>query len=582
MPRHRSWGARRCRRTAALAFRGLVAVTGLGLSLPAAEVLAQEGVRPPGGPGATIYLTLNHPAHATIALLRAAGLIPDAWLNQRPLTRRAAAAALRAGMEAARKRGMDVLAAAAAWRLREFTDVFEEAVPGVMPRRGPLRIDWEDGGDARLTAEMTLELGYDTREDLPPDFKGAGTGRGGVEVYGTAGRAFGYAARYRQSTETRQGTLKGWRYAPLQTIAQQRRFGDNAAAYTESSGHFSWDGRYFGMDIRLESPAWGPSPAYNLILSGHAPSFGHVQGRVAFGRWLRYTMIVGSLKSGIIDSSRSYQPDEPAVFRALERSKYLIGHRLDLRPTASLSIGLTEAAIVGDRFPELLYLVPTVSVWDAQHYLKDPDNTMIGVDVSWRPPSGPNLYGAIALDEWQSQSAFKKAEHHNWLAFQAGALWTPPVSGGRWNLWVEATRVLPNVFRHKYPVNDWTHAESWLGFWSAQNSEVIEGRITYLFGGPLRASLWGRYAQKGGEVSRIEQYRIPPAEEFLFGRVRIGAWVGASVTLEGEAHWVATAEVVRAPKGLWPHDRAREIFPLIPASLGQEWQLFLRVAYNPF
>jgi hypothetical protein len=555
---------------------------GLLLLAPMGMATAQQATTGVAGSQATVYLSLNHPAHQTIELLRGAGLIPDAWLNRRPFTRREAATVLLAGMEAARREGLRVLADTAAWRLREFTDIAEAAETGLSPRRGPLRIDWDDGAGARLTAEMTLELGYDTREDISPDFKAAGTGRGGVEAYGTAGTAFGYAARYRQSSETREGSFKEWPHAPIQTIAQLRAFGEKGAAYTESSGHFSWDGRYFGADLRFDSPAWGPSPAYNLILSGHAPSFGHVQGRVAFGGWLQYAMIVGSLKSGIIDSSRSYQPDEPTIFRELERAKYIVGHRVDLRPFSTLQIGLTEAAIVGDRTPEMQYFVPTVSLWDSQHYLKDPDNTMIGLDIRWMPRSGPNLYGAIALDEWQSQSAFDKEEHHNWLAFQLGGIWTPPVADGRLNVWLEATRVLPNVYQHKYPVNDWLHADSPLGFWTGQNSEVIEGRVTWLFSGRLSSTLWGRYAQKGDRVDRIEQYRIPPAEEFLHGRQRMGAWVGASVTFEGEQHWLGRVEIVRAPKGLWPHSRDLAIIPSPPASLGQEWQIFFRVSYNPF
>ncbi len=577
MPKHNRREGRRSVRNVALALSALLIVRGsIALALPVratAQVSASQ---------ATIYLSPSHPAHQTIELLRGAGLVQAAWLSQRPFTRRAAAFAMLQGMRAAREQGMTALADAAAWRLREFTDVPEVAAAGVDARRGPLRIDWDDGAEARLTAEMTLELGYDTRKDIPFDFKAAGTGRGGVEAYGTAGAAFGYSARYRQSSETRESSIKEWAFAPIQTVAQLRAFGETGAAYTESSGHFSWDGKVFGVDLRFDSPAWGPSPAYNLVLSGHAPSFGHVQGRVAFGEWLRYAMIVGSLKSGIIDSSRSYQPDQPTVFRALERTKYIIGHRVDLRPFRTLQIGLTEAAIVGDRTPELQYFVPTVSVWDAQHYLRDPDNTMIGLDINWRPDAGPSLYGAVALDEWRSQSAFDKEEHHNWLAFQVGGLWTPRFAGGRVNIWLEATRILPNVYQHKFPVNDWLHAGSPLGFWAGQNSEVLEGRLTWIFSGNVRSTLWGRYAQKGALVDRIEQYRIPPAEEFLHGRVRMGAWVGASVTFEGEQHWMATAEIVRAPKGLWPHSRAQEIIPPIPASLGQEWQLFLRISYNPF
>jgi len=547
------------------------------LSAPAAT-RAQSGADTP--PAAVIYLPAAHPAYATLDRLLGAGLLPELVYGQRPLDRATVARALQEGAERAEGQGLDALAAAARWRLREFTvelrALGDDA--GTKPRRSPLRIDWEGEAGARLTGEMTLELAWDGRSDIPPDFKSAPLGRGGIEVYGTAGPTIGYAARYRQTSEAREGTVKSWPFAPVQNTAQLRTFGDDWAAYTESSGHLSLEGRHLSADVRFDSPVWGPSPAFGLLLSGHAPSFGHLQGRVRFGEWLRYTFLAGSLKSGLIDSTRSYQPEGTGYFRALERQKYLIGHRLDLRPLPTLQVGLTEMVVAADRFPEMLYFVPTVSVWDAQHYLNDPDNTMISLDAAFSPAGGPRLYGAIALDEWQMGDTFADSTSHNWMAFQLGASWTPPFMAGRWHLWMEATRVLPNVYRHKFPVNDWTHAGSWLGFPSAQNSEVLDGRLTFLVSPRLEAGLWGRYARKGGEVDIDEQYRIPPSEPFLIGPDRLGSWLGATAHFEGEDHWSLEAEVVRAPARLWPHDRTGGA----GAMLEREWQFRLVWTYNPF
>lgn len=577
-------GRRSALRTVALAILMGIALPVLaplfGESQIMAQTVARSGEEQSNLPGASVYLPLQHPAYITLEQFRAAGLLKGRWLNRRPLTRKVVAEAISNGIREARGKGMTVLAEAGMWRLREFTREIGSIGEINEPRSAPLRIDWGDD-EVNLTAEMTLELGYESRTDIPPDFKSAATGRGGIEIYGNIGRDVGYTARYRQNNESRKGTLKDWAYSPEQTIAFKGTFADNIA-YNESSGHISWDGRHLAFDLCLDSPAWGPSPNGNLLLSGHAPSFGNVQGRVKLGDWLRYTMIVGSLKSGIIDSIRSYQPDDPVYFRALERSKYLVGHRLDLRPIPSLQIGLSELTTVADRFPELIYFVPTVSIWHAQRYLNDPDNAIAGIDLSWTPAGGPYLYGSLALDEWQIADTFSDSTSHNWMAFQVGVSWTPPVDKGRWNLWLEATRVLPNVYRHKFPVNDWTHADSWLGFWSAQNSEVVQARISYLASPRLSLAAWGRYARKGGMVARSEQYIFPPSEKFMHGDVRYGGWVGGILTYEGEKHWRITAEAVRAPGGLWPHDRSPEVGPPLPASLGQEWQFFIRWTYNPF
>ena len=576
--RRARFGRRFPRGAAALLVSLAVSLSGLPNGFSAGTVSAQESATAP--PAATIYLGQGHPAYATLELFRGAGLLTDAWLDVRPLSRRAVARALATGVARARERGLEALAAAGEWRLREFVAELDGDPASIEPRPAPLCLEWAEG-EASLTAEMTLELAWDGRTDIPPDNEAALIGRGGVEVYGTAGRGIGYAARYRQSNESRQGTVRKWATDPGQAVPLQNAFLD-MVAYNESSGHLSFDGRYLGTDIRLDSPAWGPSPERNLLLSGHAPGFGHLQGRVAFGNWLRFTMLAGTLKSGIIDSLRSYQPPVDTDRRWLERQKYLIGHRLELHPLPVLHLGLQEMIIAADRFPELLYLVPTVTLWDAQHYLFDPDNAMMQVDLNFQPQRGPSLYGVFAVDEWQIGDTFADSTAHNWMAFQLGASWVPPVDGGRWHLWFEATRILPYVFRHRFPVNDWTHWESPLGFWSGQNSEVLQGRISWLASPRLTLALWGRYARAGGEAPRSEQYPDPISKQFMFGPDRLGAWVGARAIFEGEHHWRLKAEILRAPAGLWPHDRSTGISPVPPASLGQEWQVFVSWTYNPF
>jgi hypothetical protein len=539
---------------------------------------AQAGGRNPESAGSpadvTIYLPSAHPAYATVERLRAAGFLAGTWLNVRPLSRLAVARALLEGGRLAREQGLTALADAAAWRLREFgRDLGPDGIE-VEPAATLAALHWEGAHQTSITAEPTVEFAWDGREDIPPDHRSAFIARWGFELYGTAGRGVGYAARYRESAETRKGTVRQWPWFPGQTVHHSFGGFGGRIAYSQSNSHVSWDGSVFGADLRFGSPVWGPSPGSNLILSGHVPAFGHAQLRLAFGEWLRYTMLTGSLASGLTDSLRSYSPDEGAVYRDLKRQKYLIGHRIDLQLLPRLTIGLTETVIAGDRFPDLVYFVPTASLWDSQHYLTDPDNVMVALDASWTLPGGPRLYGTFGIDEWRLENTFAD-NSRNWLAFQLGGSWTLPVDDGRWHLWLEATRVHPNVYRHKFPVNDWTHADSGLGFWSGQNSEVLEGHLIYHVDPRLSIAAWGRYARKGGEGSRIQQYDDTTAERFMDGADRLGAWIGGRLTFEGQRHWRIIAEVVRAPRMLWPHDSP-------PAAPGQEWQIALRWAYNPF
>lgn len=522
---------------------------------------------------ASVYLPDNHPAYETLELFRAAGLLDEGWWDHRPLSRVRMAQGLSRGTERARALGLDALARLGEWRLRVFSaELGREDARWSTPFH-PLGIGWRDDNGASLYAEPTMELAYDMREDIPPDNKPAVTGRAGFEIYGTAGSGIGYAARYRRSKEVRDGSLNRWDLTPERPLPL-RKFSPNPAPNAESSGHISWDGRVLGFDLSYSSPAWGPSPSRNLMLSGHAPNMGNLQGRVEFGNWLRYAVLVATLKSGIIDSVRSYQPEEPHELRDLERSKQLVGHRIDLRLGRSVRLGLMEMVIFADRAIPWYYLVPTVSLYNLQDYQEDRDNSFLGLDMSWAPKKGPRLYGSITIDEWHLAETFSDSLSQNWMAFQVGASWTPHIGKGRWHLWLEATRVLPNVYRHAFPVNDWTHADRGIGFWSGQNSEVLEGSISCVLSPPVSLRLWGRYARKGGEVTREEQYDRPPIERFMLGDVRTGAWVGLKLVLETASYGFITANVVRAPAQLWPQS--------LPGSAGEDWQFNLKWAYNPF
>jgi len=553
----------------------LIVIAALALGARSGQAAAQSAGKDPAPP---IYIPQGHPVYGTLELFRGAGLLADVALDRRPLSRHVVARALQAGIERARERGLEMLARTGEWRLRDFPEASEDDPNAPDPRPGLLGVRWQNE-DISLTGELSFEIAYDARTDLPPDYKKAWIGRSGFEIYGTIGDRVGFAGRYRQSTEKREGSIRDAPFAPVQTIPGGNRGHTGERVYSESNGHISWQGKHFGFDFRFDSPAWGPSPARNLLFSGHVPNFAHAVGRIGIGGWLHYTVLAGQLRSGIIDTTRSYPSDIPRSERQLERAKYLIAHRLEIRPLPRFQIGLCEAVIAGDRFPEMLYLVPTISVWEVQHYLNDPDNTMISLDLNWSPVKGPRLYGAIALDEWHIGATFSENESHNWMAFQIGADWTLPLAGGRYHLWLEASRVNPNVYRHKFAVNDWTHSSSLLGFWSGQNAEVVQGELSCQVSPPLQIGLWSRYARKGGIVSREEQYTIPPSEDFLLGPIRLGSWVGARVRFEGKHNWLVNAEVVRAPEALWPHNRDSTT---LPAMLDREWHYSLRWAYNLF
>ncbi len=91
-------------------------------------------------------------------------------------------------------------------------------------------------------------------------------------------------------------------------------------------------------------------------------------------------------------------------------AKYFAHHRLGINIGKNLNIGINEMVVfsrqdsLGRNSFEIDYLNPIIFYRFIEHYLGDPDNILIAMDLKWNAWRSFQLYGQIVLDELKSSS----------------------------------------------------------------------------------------------------------------------------------------------------------------------------------
>ena len=275
---------------------------------------------------------------------------------------------------------------------------------------------------------------------------------------------------------------------------------------------------YFDSPIEItlakETLRWGPAYHENLGLSAQAGSFPLVAIRLDWER-VSFMEILGVLRSLEPDTLRSYYIASGRQ-RKLERPKYISSHRLVLRATPHLRFSFYESVIYGDRPVELVYLVPPLFLWSAEHYLGDRDNYSFGVDVEVDLTPGIRWYGSLFVDEIFLAKMFNDRERRNVIAALTGCWLANPFGLNDIDVHAEVMLAAPWIYRHKYAVSTYEHNGFTLGHSDGENACHSYLDIDYLLRSDLRIGLSVEYALKG-RVWEIEEYLTVPAERILEG-----------------------------------------------------------------
>lgn len=265
------------------------------------------------------------------------------------------------------------------------------------------------------------------------------------------------------------------------------------ASYDETIAYLVWKLPWFDLELGKDDLHWGPGYRGTLILSNDGPSFDMIKLKARYGQFT-FTSVTGFLRSTLVDSARSERESDP--LRALSREKYLTAHRLEISLFHRADLGLTEMMIYGDRGLELTYVNPIMLYWSGEHHLGDQDNALMALDLSVRITHGLRGYGTVLVDDL-TKSKLGTDWYGNKLAYLGGLFWVDPMGLRDTDLRLEAVRMDPWVYTHRFAINAYTNYHWSLGHWLGPNADDLFMEVRHRFASNVEIGLWAERERHG-------------------------------------------------------------------------------------
>jgi hypothetical protein len=230
---------------------------------------------------------------------------------------------------------------------------------------------------------------------------------------------------------------------------------------------------------------WGPGITGGVGLSDGAPAFDYVEFRTRIVRRLQLEWFVAAL--------------DPVA------ETYLAGHRIEIRPVASLDLAFSELARFDGAANAPLYLVPGIPFSLVEKRLlqssdlpadslerKFKNNLMWTADFTWRALPGARLYGEVAVDD----ISFSSEKRPLSIAWQLGAHGRRRLGGDAVSLRTEYSR----VYRYTYSVfhhHDFEFHGMPTGYPLGPDVEQAFGQLAWCRGADWTFALEGALVRKG-------------------------------------------------------------------------------------
>lgn len=279
----------------------------------------------------------------------------------------------------------------------------------------------------------------------------------------------------------------------------------------------------------------------NRTISGHdKPDFDFIRFETQY-KDITYSFLHAWLVTGLTEISLAGKTVEK-----FKPNKYFAMNRLGWRVNEHFSLGLTQMMFYAYRSPELAYLTPFLFWESAQRSMNDPDNGLLGFDVTVTPVKGIRLTAEILADDINFDSF--GSEGFNSLqntTFYRTALFFPDLLPLKNSLTgIEVTAVRPYTFSHpgygnalnfsndgvmmgdNIQPNSMTYSFflSWQPEYSysflLKADYILHGQNTYNTDGTLRYNY-------GGDFRESYNYFTPRLHKLLAGdRMKTGALTG--------------------------------------------------------
>jgi len=158
------------------------------------------------------------------------------------------------------------------------------------------------------------------------------------------------------------------------------------------------------------------------------------------------------------------------AFLNSDKTKYLAGRRIEVRPLRSLQFAIAEAVVYGDRSIEFLYANPFIPITVAERHIGNLDNNLISFDGTVFIKNRVKVYGEILLDDF----SFAKNIFNNFVnkwGVLVGGLWVDPLGVRNTEFRIELVRIQPFVYTHIIPLNTFSNYNNVIGHWLGPDAD---------------------------------------------------------------------------------------------------------------
>jgi hypothetical protein len=273
-----------------------------------------------------------------------------------------------------------------------------------------------------------------------------------------------------------------------------------------------------GVLLGRDKLYWGPGKSGSLILSDAAPPFDMVCFSLNFGR-VTATGFFTTLDDMTLAKAVPYGTGTDSLRAGDIASRHLSGHRLDVRISRDLQVGLSETVVYGgaDRGLDPGYINPLNFFYAQQWNIDKNDNPMWSVDAIWWPKERLQVYGQLLVDDYQFEQKSRADEEPPEIGFLLGLHSGDPFGLVNTSFTLEYARVNPWTYNQPLPWNRYTYGKTLLGHPLGPDADAVYLSVTKWLNEKFTFELDYRFA-RDGETSVYTDWPVPP----------VGPWGGAS------------------------------------------------------
>lgn len=294
------------------------------------------------------------------------------------------------------------------------------------------------------------------------------------------------------------------------SLPPSKLFMDLFSAHYERA-YISYHGRHVGAFIGRERFAIGPSPRYNLLLSGYSAPMDWISYFVQSSK-LRFSFFLARLED-MQTKPLEYVGD--TISGEIDAKRYLTVKRLDFSPYPWLNFGLSEAAVFGGEnyTLQLYHLNPVVFVQAYQYNWAHDVNFFLNFDAKVFF-NNISFYASLLLDDFQLETDPNREPNH-W-GINVGSEMAD-VLGIENSFWVlEYTALSRYTYCHFVPYQRYHYRETLIGSPYGPDYDEIFTKFTYHLTEMIDIFAQIAYLRKGEETF-LTLWPIPePREQGTF------------------------------------------------------------------